>query len=137
MASRSFSRSLGSKLRDYKELRTLPAMLSVAFVAMSAYQFGAVSTIEIAWFGGYSLTTNHAILGSLGVYALAFASSETRRLENYENWEMAAIASGPVVMIVQQYLPDLWSELLSMVGDPLMSQIAFLLTVVSWGVATQ
>jgi hypothetical protein len=66
----------------------------------------------------------------------AFASSETRAIEAYENWEKVAIALGPLVILGQQYVAEIDSLLLD-IGDPLGYQLAFVVTLVSWGVATQ
>lgn len=138
-SNRNSSDDDSSLVSDYANLRTLPAMLSVGFVAASLYQFGGISSIELVWFGGtggYSLTGEHSVLVSMGAFVVAFASSETRQFENYENWEMAAIAAGPAVIIGEQYVAEV-TDLITMLGDPLGYQVAFLLTVVSWGVAVR
>lgn len=131
----AYSRSASSMLEDYTSMRTLPAMLSVAFIAASLYQFGGISEISIEWVS-YTLTAEHAVLISLGTYAAAFASSETKRFEHYESWEQAAIAAGPAVIVGAEYIDQINDVLMSL-GDPLGYQVAFVLTVVSWGVAVQ
>ncbi|MFC6976502.1 hypothetical protein ACFQL1_20375 [Halomicroarcula sp. GCM10025709] len=64
-----------SFLSDYANIRTIPATLSVAFIMASLYQFGGISTIDLVWFG-YTLSTSHSLMVSLGAFAIAFASSK-------------------------------------------------------------
>jgi hypothetical protein len=73
---------------------------------------------------------------SIGVFLVAFASSETKQLDHYEDWEKIAIASGPVVILGQHYVGVIDDLLLSL-GDPLGYQLAFLLSMISWGVAVR
>ncbi|TKX64502.1 hypothetical protein, partial [Halorubrum sp. SP9] len=105
MAS-SYSRTMSDTLSDYTHLRTLPALLSVVFVLAGLYQFGGISEVMLTWFS-YSLTAQHATFVSLGAYAIAFASSETKRFEHYERWEQIAIAAGPAVIVGYQYVPQI------------------------------
>lgn len=130
-----YSQKANSMLGDYANIRTLPAMLSVAYILASLYQFGGITTIDLTWLN-YTLTTEHSLLVSLGAYAAAFASSETKRFENYEQKEQVAIAAGPAIILGYEYVPEV-SSLLMDIGDPLGMQAAFLVTVVSWGVAVQ
>jgi hypothetical protein len=123
------------KASDYANLRTLPAVLSVAFIGASLYQFGGISEIQLVWLD-YTLTAEHSVLASIITFLLAFASSETRQFENYEMWEMAVIASGPIAILGEQYLTEVTDFLVS-IGDPLGFQVAFFLTVLSWGVAVR
>lgn len=123
------------KAEDYANLRTLPAVLSVAFIGASLYQFGGISEIQLVWLD-YGLTTEHSVLVSLVTFLVAFASSETRQFENYEMWEMVVIAAGPVVILGEQYLTEV-TDLLMEIGDPLGFQVAFFLTLLSWGVAVR
>lgn len=118
-------------LSDYAQLRTLPALTSALLVAFSLYLYGGVSDLTFGWLG-YTLTTQHALMGSLVIYVIAFASSETRSLEYYEDWEMALISSGPGVMLLYQYIPYIQDQFAA--NDPHLSIIAFLFSVVSWGV---
>jgi len=134
MAS-SYSNQASSMLDDYMTMRTLPALLSVAFALASLYQFGGIATVELSWIG-YTLTQEHAVLVSLGVFGAAFASSETMMFENYEDWEKAVIAAGPGLIVGAHYVTAVNDFLLSL-GDPLGHQIAFLVTIASWGVAVQ
>lgn len=132
----AYSNRASGMLSDYANLRTLPAMLSVVFIAASMYQFGGVSDITLVWLNNYSLSGTHAVFASIGTYAVAFASSETKALDHYEDWEKAAIAAGPVVIVGQNYITAI-DDLLIGFGDPLGYQIAFVLTIVSWGVAVR
>lgn len=126
--------ALSRKMNDYTQLRTLPAMLSVAFILASLYQFGGIATIELTWLD-YVLSTQHALLASIGSFVVAFASSETRSFEHYDDWEQVAIAAGPAVILTEQYVPFV-SEQIANLGEP-GYMVAFVLTVVSWGVAVR
>lgn len=78
-------------MKDYATLKTIPALLSVGFVAAGLYAFGGIAAVELTWFGGYTLTAEHATLGSMAILAVAFMSSETRRFENDEMWEQIMV----------------------------------------------
>ncbi len=121
-------------LADYGNLRTIPALLSVFFVAASAYQFGGISELHIVWLD-YTLTTEHAMLISLGTYAIAFASSQTKSFEHYEPWEQGAIAAGPILLVAHQYV-DQVHNLIATEGHtgPV---LAFLVAIVAWGVTVR
>lgn len=132
MATRN---SMGATLQDYTELKTIPAMLSVAFIAAGLYQFGGISDITLTWLNSYTLTTQHATFASLGAYVVAFASSETKSFEHYEQWEQGLIAAGPLLILGYQYVDQVASIIntTSNVG-PI---AAFLVTVAAWGVAVR
>ena len=134
MAS-TYSNRASSMLDDYMTMRTLPAMLSVAFALASLYQFGGISQVMLPWLD-YTLTAEHSVLVSIGVFAAAFASSETMQFEAYEDWEKVVIAAGPGLILGAHYVTAVNDFLLSL-GDPLGHQIAFLVTLGSWGVAVQ
>lgn len=131
----SYSRKANGLLNDYMNIRTLPAGLSVAFIAASLYQFGGVTALELPWIS-YTLTTEHALVVSLVAFVAAFMSSETKDFQHYEGWEQAAIALGPAVILGQQYVTEV-NDFLVGLGDPLGYQLAFIATVVSWAVAVQ
>lgn len=131
----SYQRKANSLLSDYANIRSLPAMLSVAYIIASLYQFGGISTVDLTWID-YQLTTDHSLLVSLGAYAAAFASSETKQFENYEQWEQIAIGLGPATILGYEYVQPV-TDLITNIGDPLGMQLAFLATVVSWGVAVR
>ena len=135
MAS-SYSRTVSGALGDYANLRTIPAILSVAFVATSLYQFGGISDITLVWLSNYTLTAEHAALGGIGAYAAAFMSSETKSLEYYEDWEKVALLAVPTVTLGWQYVTEI-KDLLTGLGDPLGAQIAFAITVFGWFVAVR
>ena len=124
-----------SVLSDYANIRTIPAVLSVGFVVASLYQFGGITEVTLPWLD-YTLTTGHATVVSLSAFAFAFASSETRQFENYEDWEQVAIAAGPIVILGNQYVAEI-NDFLVGLGDPLGLQLAFLVTVISWGVTVR
>ena len=130
----SYSNSMGNALSDYTHLRTLPALLSVVFILAGLYQFGGISEVNLTWID-YTLTAEHATFISLAAYAIAFASSETKQFESYEQWEQVAIALGPIIIAGYQYVPQL-AELINTSSNfgPI---VAFLATVVAWGVAVR
>ena len=133
MAS-SYSNSMSDTLSDYTHLRTLPALLSVVFILAGLYQFGGISEVMITWIS-YTLTPEHATFISLAAYAVAFASSETKQFDSYEQWGQVAIAAGPVIIAGYQYVPQL-ADLINTTSNvgPI---VAFLATVVAWGVAVR
>ena len=133
MAS-SYSDSMGNVLSDYTHLRTLPALLSVLFIIAGLYQFGGISEVMLTWID-YTLTAEHATFISLAAYAIAFASSETKQFESYEQWEQVAIALGPVVIASYQYVPQVAGVINT--SSNLGPIVAFLATVVAWGVAVR
>ncbi|PHQ38020.1 hypothetical protein DJ69_13875 [Halorubrum persicum] len=133
MAS-SYSNSMGDALSDYTHLRTLPALLSVVFILAGLYQFGGISEVMLTWID-YTLTAEHATFISLAAYAIAFASSETKQFDSYEQWEQVAIALGPVIIAGYQYVPQL-ADLIN-TSSNLGPIVAFLATVVAWGVAVR
>lgn len=130
----SATRSASGLMDDYTQLRTLPAMLSVAFVLASLYQFGGIAAIELTWLD-YALTPQHAVLVSMGSFVVAFASSEAKSFEAYRDWEQAVIAAGPALILGYEYVGFV-STTLNDFGE--MALIAaFFVTVASWGVAVR
>jgi len=129
-----YSDSMGNALSDYTHLRTLPALLSVVFILAGLYQFGGISEVMLTWID-YMLTAEHATFISLAAYAIAFASSETKQFESYEQWEQVAIALGPIIIAGYQYIPQL-ADLIN-TSSNLGPIVAFLATVVAWGVAVR
>jgi len=125
---------MGNALSDYTHLRTLPALLSVVFILAGLYQFGGISEVMLTWID-YTLTAEHATFISLAAYAIAFASSETKQFESYEQWEQVAIALGPIIIAGYQYVPQL-ADLIN-TSSNLGPIVAFLATVVAWGVAVR
>jgi hypothetical protein len=121
---------------NYRNMRTIPAYLSAAFVALSLYQFGGIDPIVVKWFGGYTLETSHAVLGSLGTWAFAFMSSRTKEFQSYDPWEQAVIGLGPVLIVGYEYFSEV-NDILLELGDPLGYQVAFMMTIISWGVAVR
>lgn len=136
----STSNRARNMVSDYANIRSIPAILSVAFIGAGLYQFGGISAIELTWLGGangsYTLSTQHSLLVSLGAFAVAFASSETKSFEHYDQREQLLIALGPAVILGNEYVTQV-NDLLLDIGDPLGMQVAFLATIVSWAVAVQ
>lgn len=127
-------RSASGLANDYANLRTIPALLGIVFTMSSLYQFGGISTLEFVWFN-YTMTVEHATFISLGAYGLAFASSETKQLENYETWEKILIGAGPVVIMGYQFT-DFVNQLVNTSGN-FGGIAAFMIVVASWGVAVR
>jgi hypothetical protein len=121
------------KLNDYKNVRTIPASVSAAFIVASLFLFGGMGTVDLVWFN-YSLTPQHAVFGSGAAYIIAFMSSQTDDFGRYDTWEQVAILAGPATTIGWHYFGGYTQDLFLMVGDPLGAQIAFVITVFSWGV---
>lgn len=128
------TRAVSGKLDDYSQLRTLPALMSVAFVLASLYQFGGISQVELTWLD-YQLTQGHAVLVSIGSFAIAFMSSETKSFERYDDWEQGLIAAGPLLILGDQYVPFVSNQLANF-GEAGMI-VAFLVSAASWGVAVR
>ncbi|WP_311170626.1 hypothetical protein [Halobellus ordinarius] len=131
-----YSDSITDAVGDYANLRTLPAIISVVFVATSLYQFGGITDLTLQWFGGYTLTAEHAALGGIAVYAIAFMSSETKALEYYEDWEKISLGIVPVLTLGYQYTTQV-PDFLNAIGDPLGAQLAFFATLFGWFVAVR
>lgn len=126
--------SVTSKLwNKYGQLNTIPSIISVAFVVAAAYTFGGIAAIEVNWFGGYVLSTEHALLVSLATYAVGFASSDTKQWRNYAPVEQGLIALGPALMLVYHY--DLFLEYITWTTN--LELIAFGVTLVGWTVAAR
>lgn len=130
----AYNNTMSGALSDYTHLRTLPALLSVVFVLAGLYQFGGISEVMLTWID-YSLTQQHSMFVSLGAFVVAFASSETKNFASYEDWEKVAIAAGPGVILAYEFVPFA-SDLIATDGH-LGPVLAFLITVVSWGVAVR
>jgi hypothetical protein len=132
MASRSYSAS--NVLDDYSNLRTVPALLSVFYVFASLFQFGGIDPITFNWIS-YTIQPQHAVLGSIAVFAVAFMSSETKSFERYSQEEQALIVAGPGIILTYEFVPFV-TNFLNGMGD-LGMIVAFLITVASWGAAVR
>jgi hypothetical protein len=131
----SASNRMSGLMNDYAHLRTLPALLSVVFVVASAFQFGGISAPTLQWGVGYTLTTEHATIVSLVVFATAFASSETKAFDRYEDWEKVLIAAAPVLIVSYQYIGFVQDQFAA--NSPTLHILAFAISVLSWGVAVR
>jgi len=119
---------------DYSHLRTLPALLSLIYGVASFYLFGGTPELYLSWFD-YTLTTQHAMIASLAIFAIAFMSSETKSLAAYHDWEKVLIGVPPIVMLAHQYtqiVPDAMAQY-----DPWLAIVMFLLSLVGWSVAVR
>ncbi|WP_224447015.1 hypothetical protein [Haloprofundus salilacus] len=129
----SARRQMSNTLGNYAHLRTVPAFIGIFFAVASLYSFGGISSVELVWLE-YTLTTQHASLGSLGAYVLAFASSDTKSFDRYEDWEKVAITAGPAVILGNQYV-GMFAD--AVADSTALAVIAFIATIVSWGVAVR
>lgn len=129
-----YSNSPSGMLSDYAHLRTVPALLSIFFAMASLYQFGGVAELNFTWFN-YTLTAQHGLVASLGIFALAFASSETRSFDRYADWEKVLIGAGPVLLVSHQYVDPISTAFSN--NAPWLPIIAFLVSVASWSVAVR
>ncbi len=120
---------------DYTSLKTIPALLGILFALSSLYQFGGISEVHLAWLD-YSLTTQDAMVASLGTFAVAFASSETKEFDSYDGWEKVLIAGSPGTILLFE-MTDIVPDLILGLGDPLGYILAYLVTIAGWGVAVQ
>jgi len=128
------TRSMSSLTNDYMELRTIPALLGIVFAIASLYQFGGISEVHITWLD-YTLSTQHAMFVSLATLLVAFASSETKQFEAYEDWEKVLIAAGPLLIVSQQYVTEVADIIAN--NDPTGGIVAFVISVMAWGVAVR
>ena len=131
----SHRNTMNSVMNDYKNLRTIPALLGIVFAVASLYQFGGIATVELMWGLNYTLTTEHAMFVSLAAYAVAFMSSETKEFQHYEDWEKGMIAAGPILLIGHQYWDWLGEQFVT--HDPVLPVVGFVIAIAAWGVAVR
>lgn len=128
----SVTNAVARTVDDYSNLRTLPAMLSVAFVGSSLYMFNGLAELTFLW-ADYTLTDQHAMVVSLVVGFVAFMSSETNDFEKYAGWEQAIMVLGIVAIVA---IPMSGTVASLVFGFGLAGEVgAFLLSIAAWGVA--
>lgn len=125
--------NVSSTMTDYANLRTIPALAGVFFAVLTIFQFGGLADVTITWFD-YTLTQNHALYGSLLMWFVAFAGSETRQFENYEEVEQGTIASGLGLIALYHISPQV-NELV--MSSPLTQMIATGTVLTAWAVSVQ
>lgn len=121
-------------MSDYANLRTLPAGMAAIFFVLSLFQFGAIAPVEVLWYE-YTLTTEHAMIGSLVIYAAAFMSSETRSFDHYTQGEKILIGASPVLIVGNEYVGFINDAV--MASEPWGQVVAFLIAMAGIAVATQ
>ena len=134
-----------SRLNDYKQLNTIPASVSMAFLLLSAVQFGALPQIELLWFD-FVVPNAWTLPGSIAVIFLALFSSETKDINRYSQPEQIAIGGMLTMVLGWQLLPpDLWAthlpllgqavhDLLMAIGSPLAGIISMAVATTGWAV---
>jgi len=139
------SYSFRNRLDDYKQLNTIPASVSMAFLLLSAVQFGALPPIELVWFD-FTIPTAWTLPGSIAVIFLALFSSETKDINRYSQAEQVAIGGMLTMVLGWQLLPpDLWAthlpllgqavhDLLMAIGSPLAGMISMAVAMTGWAV---
>lgn len=75
------------------------------------------------------------MLTSLGVLVVAFASSETKSFDHYEDWEKVLIAAGPILIVAHQYVTYVSDQFAA--HDPTLPIIGFAVTIAAWGAAVR
>lgn len=131
MAS-SYGSRANSMVDDYLNLRELPGYISAGYLVASLYQYGGLDAFSLTWFN-FTLGQQVAVWIGIGALLVAFASSKTKRFENYELWEQGVMGANVVAMAGWHYIPAVKDFIVSL-GDPLGAQAAFLLSVVAWAV---
>jgi len=126
--------NVSDTIADYTQLRTLPAVLGLAYILASLYQFGGIESVHIQWLS-YELASFDAMLVSLMSILVAFASSETREFTEYEAWEQVSIISGPVIIMAHFTLPTV--ERFVQANSPEAGIIAFGVSAFSWAVMSR
>lgn len=124
----------GRMIDDYKNLRTIPAMLGMVFFVATIYQFGGISEVHVQWFD-YTLSQQHALFVSLGVLVLAFASSETKAFEYYSKTEQGIIVLAVALMILHNYSDQVYDLVYS--SEPWTAVGAAAFVLIGYAVATQ
>lgn len=126
--------TISRRMGDYTHLRTVPAVLGIAFAVSSLYQFGGITEVHLEWLS-YTLTTEHATIGSLVIFSVAFMSSDTKSFDAYEGWEKALIAMAPILIVGHQYTTYLGDLVAN--NSPVAGVLCFAATMVAWGVAVR
>lgn len=118
-------------LSDYAQLNTLPALSGVLFAISSGVQFLGVSiSMTIPW--AYTFDPSHGLVVSLVVMVIAFASSSTKDWRQYESYEQGAVALAVILMVGNEYLIEVSDLIVN--NNPTAGTLAFLVTVVAWGI---
>lgn len=125
------SDSVMDMIGDGAQLKTIPAFLSIAYAVASLFAFGGLASLELTWIS-YTLTQSHAVILSLGVYALAFASSETNRFDSYSSGQQVLIVAGPAIMLAQRFLPSVGDYITT--NSPAAGIVAFVVAFLGWAV---
>lgn len=117
-------------LADYTQLNTIPAMSGILFALAAAVQFlDATFSLGIIT---YTFDPAHALLVSLGVLVVAFASSDTNDWRMYETYEQALVGLAVLLMVGAEYVTEVNDLLVN--NSPTAGIIAFFVSMGAWGV---
>lgn len=121
-----------SILSDYTQLNTLPAVTGVLFAVASSVQFlGATVSLSTP---AYTFDPAHAMLVSLLMLVVAFASSETKDWRHYDEWEQGVVGVAAITLVGTEYVPEIADLVMSSQG----TQVgAFVLSLAAWGVLSR
>ena len=121
-----------SFLDDYTQLNTLPAVTGVLFAVASSVQFlGAQISLATP---SYTFDPAHAMLVSVLMLVLAFASSETKDWRHYDPMEQGVVGAAAIAIVGGEYV----TEINDLVMTSTATQVgAFALSMVAWGVLSR
>lgn len=132
------------KINEYSQLKSIPAFVSLAFVAASLYQFGAITTLQFGWGLDVAFDPAWSLPVSGAAALIALASSETRSFEYYSDVEIGTMVSGALVVLGYNLTPPQWfidnagafgqsiADVLLGIGDPIASMLAFGTATTAW-----
>jgi hypothetical protein len=143
------SQNVRRTLQKYRSVETIPASVSMLFLATSLYQYGGLAGLNLTWFGGWELASQHVMPIAVVTMLLALASSKTKNLANYSPPEQFFIGGMATFTFGWNLTPPDWwmtdvpligqavHDLLMAPGDPLAGMIAMAVTLLGWAALIQ
>lgn len=112
---------------------TVPAIAGLVYAAAAAVQFldAQIALGVLDW----TFKPGMAMVVSLAALVVAFASSETRNWQCYDNYEQSLIGLTLLIMVLHQYSPTVETAIAN--NQPLTGFTAFGLGMISWGVLSR
>ena len=123
--------SMSETVSNYTQLNTIPALMGILFAMSAGVQFLGMQ-ISIAIPASYSFPSTHAMLVSIGVLVIAFASSDTKDWRYYESWEQIVVGAAVVLMVGAEYIVEIDDFIAA--NDPITGIAAFLVSMAAWSV---